>query len=143
MNKYLKKIKLLGAWILTHLTPVSIGLSIILILGIGIFLYKNFYLTIISAKEIIILQKDISVGSLRIDLLETIENNYQNKLGFSSNFKTDNAKMFQTNEFDEETVETEPEPESNIQNNPPLAEENANTNSDEPAPIIAAPKTTF
>lgn len=142
MKLPLKKIKQIGPWVLKHLTVTSITLSLLLIVSIGIFLYKNFYLTIISAKEIIILQKDISLGSLKIDLLEKAENNYQDKLDLKLHERSETG----TNMFEPNTEAAEPE---NTKNNPivepeeevipPTVDENTPPSDND----IAAPKTTF
>lgn len=97
INLQLKK---LSKWLIIQLNPIIIFASILIIVIFGFFLYFNFYQTIISAKEIIILQADVTPGKINITLLDKIETSYQNKLEpqeydwsqfsryFSSNFST-------------------------------------------------------
>ncbi len=64
-TKILKKI-------IDHLMVVVLILSLTLVTFVGIFLYKNFYITIISAKRIIVLQQEVSPASLKQDLVNKI-----------------------------------------------------------------------
>lgn len=72
-------------YFINHLKIYTIIFSFFLVIGIGIFLYFNFYQTIISAKEIIILQADIAPATINLELLKKVEDSYQKKL-VNSNF---------------------------------------------------------
>lgn len=98
MNKFASKIKKLLRLLLKYLKLLSVFIAIALIASIGYFLYKNLYLTIISAKEIIVLQKDISLGRIRMDILETVENNLQNKLAIPEIGESTEKQIFETND---------------------------------------------
>ncbi len=73
---YIKKI---SQWLTEHLTILAIAIAVTLIAFVGIFLYKNFYMTIISAKKIIILQQEVAPGVIKNALLDDIKANYNNK----------------------------------------------------------------
>lgn len=75
----------LNRYFINHLKIYTIFFSFFLVIGIGIFLYFNFYQTIISAKEIIILQADIAPAAINLELLKKVEDSYQKKL-IDSNF---------------------------------------------------------
>ncbi len=62
-----------------HLTILVAVIAVVLITFVGIFLYQNFYMTIISAKKIIILQQEVAPGVIKNSLLDEIKTNYQNK----------------------------------------------------------------
>lgn len=74
------KFKIISSFFIKHIKSSSILISIILVGSIGIFLYFNFYQTMISAKKIIILQADVSPAKIKINLLEKIKDKYQKKL---------------------------------------------------------------
>ncbi len=76
VSGYIKKI---SRQLTEHLTVLVIIISVALISFVGIFLYKNFYMTIISAKKIIILQQEVAPGVIKNALLENIKTNYNNK----------------------------------------------------------------
>jgi hypothetical protein len=69
----------LNHYILNHLKTYTIIFSVLLVIIIGIFLYYNFYQTIISTKEIIILQEDIAPATINIELLNKVEKTFQSK----------------------------------------------------------------
>lgn len=75
-----KIIKNTSSFLLKHLKSMSIIFSLLIILLIGFFLYFNFYQTIISAKQIIVLQTDIAPSTINTKLLDEVELNYHNKL---------------------------------------------------------------
>lgn len=75
----------LNRYFINHLKIYTIIFSFFLVVGIGVFLYFNFYQTIISAKEIIILQADIAPAAINLELLKKVEDSYQKKL-IDSNF---------------------------------------------------------
>ncbi len=75
-----KIIKNSSNFFLKHLKSITVLFSFVIILIIGFFLYFNFYQTIISAKQIIILQTDIAPSTVDIKLLNDVEKKYENKL---------------------------------------------------------------
>ena len=75
-----KKLKVIPAFLIRHIKSSSIFISIILVGLIGLFLYFNFYQTIISAKKIIVLQADVSPAIIKIHYLEKIQTKYLEKL---------------------------------------------------------------
>lgn len=77
LNKIFKKFNL---FFLKNIKSISIIFSILIILIIGFFLYFNFYQTIISAKQIIVLQSDIAPATINTKLLDEVELNFENKL---------------------------------------------------------------
>jgi len=80
-NMNLKKfLQQLNHYFINHLKIYTIIFSFFLVIGIGVFLYFNFYQTIISAKEIIILQTDIAPAAINLKLLKKVEDSYQKKL---------------------------------------------------------------
>jgi len=80
-NMNLKKfLQQLNHYFINHLKIYTIIFSFFLVIGIGVFLYFNFYQTIISAKEIIILQADIAPAAINLKLLKKVEDSYQKKL---------------------------------------------------------------
>ncbi len=72
MNNIQKIFKKISKTIIDHLMVVVLILSLTLITFVGIFLYKNFYITIISAKRIIVLQQEVSPASLKQELVNEI-----------------------------------------------------------------------
>lgn len=70
----------LNHYFINHLKIYTVIFSFFLVVGIGVFLYFNFYQTIISAKEIIILQADIAPAAINLELLKKVEDSYQKKL---------------------------------------------------------------
>gem|GEM_PF-2592549 len=77
LKKFLQQ---LNHYFINHLKIYTIIFSFFLVIGIGVFLYFNFYQTIISAKEIIILQTDIAPAAINLKLLKKVEDSYQKKL---------------------------------------------------------------
>lgn len=75
-----KIIKKTSTFFLKHLKSMTIIFSLIIIVAIGFFLYFNFYQTIISAKQIIVLQTDIAPSTVNVKLLDEVELQYENKL---------------------------------------------------------------
>jgi hypothetical protein len=82
LKQFLQK---LNHYFINHLKIYTVIFSFFLVIGIGVFLYFNFYQTIISAKEIIILQADIAPAAINLELLKKVEDSYQKKL-INSNF---------------------------------------------------------
>jgi len=77
--------------LLNHIKTLTILFSILIVTGVGLFLYYNFYQTIISAKQIIILQSDIAPSTVDIRLLEQVENKFKIKTQ-PKNINWDNFK---------------------------------------------------
>ncbi len=85
-------------FLLKHLKLLTIFFSFLIVLGIGIFLYFNFYQTIISAKQIIVLQSDIAPATINIKLLDQVEAKYQEKIK-PTNYKWERfTNIFATNQ---------------------------------------------
>ena len=65
--------------IITHIKIIISVLFILIITGFGFFLYRDFYLTIISAQEIVILESEIGSTTIKTDLLESLEQKQKQK----------------------------------------------------------------
>ncbi|MGB0757128.1 MAG: hypothetical protein ACPGO5_01605 [Patescibacteria group bacterium] len=64
---------------LGQIKHIAIILSIVLLLSFGWFLYQNFYTTIISAREIVILESEVSSNNVDIHLLQRVEKSHAAK----------------------------------------------------------------
>lgn len=67
-------------FMLDHLILVSIGISVIIIVFMGYFLYNNFYRTIIAARQVIVLESEVAQMQIDMDKLNSVYERYQKKL---------------------------------------------------------------
>ncbi len=65
--------------IISKLRIIVVVLSILVITGFGFFLYRDFYLTIISAREIVVLQNEVASTAINADELESATQKHKQK----------------------------------------------------------------
>jgi hypothetical protein len=66
---------------LSSLTATAIILiTLMILIGMSLFLYKNFYQTITQSKEIIILREKVSIDQLNIEKFNTIMEKIEKKI---------------------------------------------------------------
>jgi len=65
--------------IISHLKLIVIILSVLIVIGFGLFLYRDFYLTIISARKIVILENEVSAITINTNKINSIEQKYNKK----------------------------------------------------------------
>ncbi len=65
--------------LLNHIQLIAVTMSLVLIVGFGLFLYRDFYLTIIFAREIVLLESEVSEITINKDFLNSIEQRHKQK----------------------------------------------------------------
>lgn len=66
-------------FVLRKLKAIGYCTAFLLVFGFGIFLYRNFYLTIINAQQVSILERDTSAEVVNQELLQKVVEEYKNK----------------------------------------------------------------
>ncbi len=102
--------------IISKLRIIVVILSILVITGFGFFLYRDFYLTIISAREIVILQNEVAATAINSDELESATQKHKQKQSLPIrdwsdfqnifNKKIENAAQFTSNQQNKTNINT-------------------------------------
>jgi len=77
---FMKKIKITYQQILCNFYLTIIVISVVVIAIVTLFLYKNFYQTIIQSEEILVLRKEVAIEDINMSKFEKIMNQLQEKI---------------------------------------------------------------
>lgn len=109
-------IKEIAGVLLENIQVIGIMLSLIVVLSFGLFLYRNFYTTIIEARAIVVLEGELAQTAVNVTSLQKVEQNLNTKKQLPAYSWNTVNNLFNDNQSP--AVETQTPVDEIIQNNP-------------------------
>lgn len=109
-------IKEIAGVLLENIQVIGIMLSLIVVLSFGLFLYRNFYTTIIEARAIVVLEGELAQTAVNVTSLQKVEQNLNTKKQLPEYSWNTVNNLFNDNQSP--AVETQTPVDEIIQNNP-------------------------